>query len=123
MDDWQVSRAALCAHWVDAVKNIRSDVLASISTLNAHRRGAITTDGFFFGTWTTGKFRERHYVHTGWTLSRTSDLMFLHRSPPLMRTAGAQLRRTGFSSGHGRLASFASGIMCTLGGRCQEHPI
>jgi hypothetical protein len=48
-------------------------MLASISTLNAHRRGAITTDGFFFGTWTTGKFRERHYVHTGWTLSRTSS--------------------------------------------------
>src|ERR1039458_5003770 len=39
-------------------------MLASISTLNAHRRGAITTDRFFFGTGTTGKFRERHYAHT-----------------------------------------------------------
>ena len=48
-------------------------MLASISTLNAHRRGAITTDRFFFGTGTTGKFRERHYAHTGWTLSRTSS--------------------------------------------------
>ena len=48
-------------------------MLASISTLNAHRRGAITTDGFFFGTGTIGKFPERHYAHTGGTLSRTSS--------------------------------------------------
>jgi len=38
-----------------------------------------------------------------------------------MRTAGAQVRGTRFSSGQERLASFASGIMRTLGGRCQEH--
>jgi|CZKJ01.1.fsa_nt_gi hypothetical protein len=48
-------------------------MLASISTLNAHRRGAITRDGFFFGTGTIGKFPERHYAHTGGTLSRTSS--------------------------------------------------
>jgi hypothetical protein len=48
-------------------------MLASISTAIAHQQGTQIRTTFFFGTGTTGKVRERHYVQTGPMLSRTSS--------------------------------------------------